>query len=49
MFQQAIASIYDRLGIINSVVLKMKILFQDICSRKLTWDDFLTSDLLERW
>ena len=44
-----IASIYDPLGIINPVVLRMKILMQGICGEKHYWDDPLTGMLLQRW
>ena len=46
---QATASIFDPLGLINPVVVKLKILFQDVCLSKLGWDDFLTDKLLEQW
>ena len=44
-----IASIYDPLGIINPVVVQMKILFQDICFSKLKWDEPLFIHFLDRW
>ena len=44
-----IASIYDPLGIINPVVVQMKILFQDICFSKLKWDEPLSIHFLDRW
>ena len=36
--KRSLASIYDPLGFIAPVIVKMKILFQDICFNKFTWD-----------
>ena len=46
---QVIASMYDPLGLINPVVVEMKILFQEICLTKVKWDDPLQIEFLERW
>ena len=46
---KTIASIYDPLGIINPIVVQMKIFFQDLCLAKFEWDEKLSSDLLDRW
>ena len=45
----SIASIYDPLGLITPVVVKMKILFQDVCIEKFDWDDLLSPELKHRW
>ena len=42
----SIASIYDPLGIISPIVLRMKIPMQDICHEKVDWVDPLTGLLL---
>lgn len=46
---QATASLFDPLGLINPLIVKLKILFQDICLAKLEWDEHLTGKLLEEW
>ena len=46
---QFFASIYDPLGLLNPFVVKLKILFQQVCNRKIAWDSFLTDDLLDTW
>lgn len=46
---QLIASIYDPLGLINPVVVSMKTFFQELWSQKLSWDDKLHDDLLDKW
>ena len=38
---QSLASIYDPLGLIAPVIVKKKILFQDICVNKFTWNEEL--------
>lgn len=44
-----LASIYDPLGFISPVTLVGKILYRDICDRKLGWDEPLPGDLINRW
>ena len=46
---QAIASIYDPLGLINPVVVKFKIFFQKLCVIKLNWDEKLPEQLFDEW
>ena len=44
-----IAAIYDPLGLINPVVVKLKILFQDICQSKINWDSAIASCHIKVW
>ena len=46
---QSIASIYDALGLINPVKVRMKIIFQDMCSEKFGWDDKLSEKFIVEW
>ena len=46
---KSIASIFDPLGLINPLILRMKILFQDLCIAKVTWDESLSNEFLDRW
>lgn len=46
---QAIARIYDPLGMVSPTVIKLKILFQSIWKRKLNWDETIPFDLLGEW
>ncbi len=43
------ATIFDTLGLISSVLVKAKVLFQDLCKEKLNWDDKLPTDKLKSW
>lgn len=43
------AQFYDPHGWINPVVLIPKLLFQKVCSRKLSWDDPLPEEIAERY
>ena len=43
---QFIRGIFDPLGLLNRVIAKLKILFQDICYKKLALDDFLSQSYL---
>ena len=38
---KAIVSIYDPVGYIQPLVIKLKILFQQICSLHMDWDDYI--------
>ena len=40
-----IAGIYDPLGFIQSVTVRYKIFFQEICTAKYNWDDILDENL----
>ena len=46
---KALASIYDPLGLINPIVLTLKLYFQKLCMSKLDWDTPITGDLLSEW
>ncbi|XP_057312282.1 uncharacterized protein LOC130653787 [Hydractinia symbiolongicarpus] len=46
---QAIASIFDPLGLINPVIVKMKTFFQDLCIKNVKWDSPLSAEHLEIW
>ena len=46
---QSLASIYDPLGLIAPVIVKMKILFQDICVNKFTRTEELPLEFCSRW
>ena len=41
-----ITSIFDSLGLLNLVIVKLKILFQDVWCEKLVWDDVLPESYL---
>jgi len=45
----AINSIFDLLGIATPVVIVGKILYSEICPRKLTWDEELPDDIRKPW
>ena len=44
-----VASFYDPLGLIQFVVVSLKILFQEACKLKADWDDPVLSELEEKW
>ena len=46
---QLLASIYDPLGLINPIVVRIKIFLHDVCIAKYKWDENLRDDLLVRW
>ena len=41
--------IFDPLGIVSSVTIKVKWLFQELHHAKIGWDDVITGDLLQQW
>ena len=43
------ASIFDPLGILAPFVIKLKMLFQQLCQDQLRWDDNLQGKLLHKW
>ena len=45
----SVASIYDPLGMASPLVLKGKLINQELCKRKLGWDDELPDDVLCAW
>ena len=46
---KVIAALYDPLGIVSPVLVSMKILFQELCARKVGWDEELSSEEKRRW
>ncbi|XP_066919514.1 uncharacterized protein [Clytia hemisphaerica] len=46
---RALASIYDPLGLINPIVLTLKLYFQKLCLSKIDWDTPIEGDLLCEW
>ena len=43
------SSVYDPLGLVSPVVVSAKKLFQDLCRKKLGWDDVIASEEAMRW
>lgn len=44
-----LSSFYDPIGLIQPIIISLKILMQRICKQKLDWDETLPKDLLEEW
>ena len=44
-----VCSLFDPLGLASPFVLKAKFLLQDLCRRKLSWDQLLEGDDLVKW
>jgi len=44
-----VASLFDPLGFVSPVILGAKILLQDLCRRKLSWDDAISPEDTELW
>ena len=44
-----ISSLYDPLGLVNPIVVKLKMYFQKLCVAKLKWDDLLPDVYLQEW
>ena len=44
-----VSRIYDPLGLISPVIVRFKVLFQELCQAKLDWDEPFTESLKERW
>ena len=40
---------YDPLGFVSPVTVQFKMLFQELCSSKIDWDEPLSGDLLHKW
>ena len=45
----ALASIFDPHGLVSPIAVSAKILFQELCLEKISWDDPLPKDKLARW
>ena len=43
------AGMYDPLGIVSPVLVSVKVLFQELCSNKVEWDEELKNDAKKRW
>ena len=46
---RTLAKIYDPMGIASPLLLTGKLIFRDICERKIPWDSELPDDLKKRW
>ncbi|XP_061712795.1 uncharacterized protein LOC133521744 [Cydia pomonella] len=46
---RVLARLYDPCGFVSPLMLPGKLLFQEICTRKLKWDEILPEDLLTSW
>ena len=44
-----IGSFYDPLGLVNPIIVKLKMFFQKLCIAKLGWDDLLPDLYLQEW
>ena len=40
---------FDPLGFVSPFIVKVKILFQELCADKSSWDDELPSEMKQRW
>ena len=43
------SSVYDPLGSVAPILLPVKIILQDLCRKRLTWDDPIPEDCLLKW
>ena len=43
------ASIFDPLGLLSPFVIKLKLLFQTLCHRRVGWDEPLAGNSLKQW
>ena len=41
--------IYDPLGILAPITVQFKIMFQELCTGKLDWNEWLAGELLAKW
>ncbi|XP_064641320.1 uncharacterized protein LOC135496114 [Lineus longissimus] len=44
-----LSSVYDPLGLVSPFVLEARMIFEDLCRAKLTWDEEMPREHLERW
>ena len=44
-----ISSVYDPLGFVAPFILPAKIILQDLCKKKLGWDDKIPEEVINRW
>ena len=43
------ANFYDRIGLIQPVIIKLKLLFQEVCLKNVDWDPKVTGQLKQNW
>lgn len=43
------SKIYDHMGFISPVTVKMKVLYQEVCIDKTNWDSELKGETLKKW
>ena len=46
---KVVAKIFDPLGVISPVIFQMRVLFQELCTQKVNWDDLLPTGIKEDW
>ena len=44
-----IAKLFDPLGLVSPIIVSAKVLFQELCTMKLGWDDELPEQMQNRW
>ena len=44
-----LAKLFDPLGLLSSITVSAKVLFQELCMKKLGWDEEIPSEQQERW
>ena len=44
-----LASLYDPLGIVSPLVVRVKMLFQDLCKEGVGWDEEIVDSRKKRW
>ena len=40
---------YDHIGFVSSVIIRFKMLFQELCTSKIGWDEPLSAQPLNKW
>ena len=40
---------FDPLGLISPIAVSAKVLSQELCLERLSWDDYLPADKVRRW
>ena len=45
----SLAKVFDPLGLVSPVVAKAKSFFQELCAKKISWDEDLSLSLKEEW
>ena len=44
-----IASVYDPIRYIQPIVIKLKLLFKEVCLLNVSWEDVISEQLLQKW